>query len=60
MMMQSGFSTLVLTIAMLAAFLLGGAGIWLLAKARDRKRGALMLAAAAVLLFNVAVWTWPV
>jgi hypothetical protein len=50
---------LLLSIAMLAVFALGAGGTWLVLKAHDRKRGALMLVAALVLLGNVLIWTWP-
>ena len=52
-------SSLALSIAMLAVFALGAGGTWLIVKARDRKRGSLMLVAALVLLGNVLIWTWP-
>lgn len=44
-------------IAMIAAFacLLGG-GV-LIARGRDRRKGVLMIAMAAVLIGNVAIWT---
>ena len=52
-------SALVLSIAMLAVFALVLGGVWLLVKAKDRRRGALMLVAALVLLGNVLIWAWP-
>jgi hypothetical protein len=52
-------SELALSIAMLAVFALSAGGVWLIAKARDRKRGILMLVAALVLLGNVLIWSWP-
>ena len=55
--MQSGFGALFLSLAMLAAFVLAGGGIWLIAKARERKKGVLMVVAALVLVGNVLVWT---
>lgn len=51
---------LALSIAMIAVFLLAGGGAWLIAKRRDRKRGILMLVAAAVIAGNVAIWTMPI
>ena len=42
---------------MVAAFLLGGAGAKLALKPDSRKHGLLMIAAAAVLVGNVLVWT---
>ena len=46
-------------IAMLAAFVLAGGGTHLLATGRARKQGALMLVMAAVLVFNVLIWSLP-
>ena len=48
---------IVLSIAMLAIFALVGGGLWLIREGRDRKKGTLMLVAAAVLLGNVLLWT---
>jgi len=44
-------------IAMLACFacLIGGG--WMIAKNRDRRKGALLLVMAAVLFVNVLIWT---
>lgn len=53
-------SGIVLSILMLAGFLLTGGGLWLIAKRRDRKRGGLMLIAALVMFLNVAIWVMPV
>ena len=55
--MQSGPGAILLSIVMIAAFLLFAGGTWMLVKARDRKKGLLMLVAAAVLLGNVLIWT---
>jgi len=52
-------AALTLSIAMFAVFALAAGGAWLVLKARDRRRGALMLVAALVLLGNVLIWTWP-
>ncbi|HEX8238633.1 MAG TPA: hypothetical protein VF574_02710 [Allosphingosinicella sp.] len=46
-----------LSLAMLAAFALAGAGAWLLIRRQERKQGVLMLLAAAVLFANVLIWT---
>ena len=46
-----------LALAMVAAFLLIVGGIVLIRRDHDRKRGVLMLVAAAVLIANVAIWT---
>jgi hypothetical protein len=55
--MQSGFGAVLLSIAMLAAFVLAGGGIWMISKRHDGKKGVLMLIAALVLLGNVLIWT---
>lgn len=54
---MTGASATFLSILMLAAFLLVLGGIHLLVKRKDRKRGVLMLVAAAVAVGNVLVWT---
>jgi hypothetical protein len=55
--MQSGPGAILLSIVMIASFLLFAGGTWMFAKGRDRKKGLLMIAAAAVLLGNVLIWT---
>ncbi len=55
--MQSALGTTLLSVAMLAAFLLGGGGIWLLVRRGETKKGLLMLVAGLVLLGNVLIWT---
>lgn len=57
--MQSGFGAALLSIAVIAVFLLGAGGMWLVARRRDMKKGILMLVAALVLLGNVLIWTLP-
>ena len=55
-----GLSTLAsaaLALAMIAALLLAAGGIKLALDRQTRGRGALMLAAAAVLVMNVMIWT---
>ena len=42
---------------MIAVFVLTGGGIYLLRGGRDRRKGGLMLACAAVILGNVLIWT---
>ena len=42
---------------MIAAFLLVFGGVKLARRKEDRGRGLLMLAAAAVIVANVAIWT---
>ena len=55
--MQSGLGATLLSILMIATFLLGAGGMWLIVKRGEAKKGALMLVAALVLLGNVLVWT---
>ena len=54
---MTGLAAALLSIAMLAAFALIGGGFHLMIRRGERKQGALMLVAAAVLLGNVLVWT---
>jgi len=56
-MPTSGLGATFLSILMIAAFALAAGGIHLLVRRKDRKKGILMLAAAAVALGNVLVWT---
>ena len=44
-----------LSLAILAAVALAAGGLWLIAKGGNRKQGALMLVAAAVVLANVLI-----
>ena len=55
--MDSGLGAILLSIAMLGAFLLAGGGIWMIARRRETRKGVLMLVAALVLLGNVLIWT---
>ena len=54
---MTGPASFLLSILMIAAFLLGAGGMWLIAKRRDFRKGMLMLLAAAVSLMNVLVWS---
>lgn len=54
---MESLANLALGLAMIAAFLLVIGGIVLIRRGEDRTRGLLMLAAAAVLVANVAIWT---
>ncbi|MDQ3245953.1 MAG: hypothetical protein M3Q52_03490 [Pseudomonadota bacterium] len=54
---MEGFANTALAITMIAAFLLSFAGVRLLLSRGDRGKGALMLAAAVVLIGNVLIWT---
>lgn len=56
---MTGPGAFVLSVLMIAAFALAAGGIYLIARRRNRKRGVLMLAAAAVFLGNVLIWAWP-
>ena len=51
------FASVALALAMIAAFLLAAGGIKLALDRQTRGRGWLMLAAAAVLVMNVMIWT---
>ena len=46
-----------MALAVIASFLLGFAGVRILIGKADKARGALMLAAAAVIFANVLIWT---
>ena len=46
-----------MALAMVAAFLLGAGGVKLVLARQTRSRGLLMIAAAAVLVMNVMIWT---
>jgi hypothetical protein len=57
---MAGLETLTSTamaLAVICAFFLGFAGFRILTGREHRARGALMIAAAAVLLANVLIWT---
>jgi hypothetical protein len=54
---MSGLGATLLSILMVAAFIMAAGGLRLLLTGRDRKRGTLMLVAAAVMLGNVLVLT---
>ena len=54
---MQGFAAAAMAMAMLAAFALVIGGVRLALRPAERKRGALMLIAAAVLVGNVLVWT---
>lgn len=54
---MTGPSALILSILMIAAFLLAAGGTWLILKREERHKGSLMLLAALVALVNVLIWT---
>lgn len=57
---MTGLSPVITSIAVLAIFALAWGGAAAIIRSRDRLRGILMIAAAAVLLANVLIWTLPV
>lgn len=54
---MTGTAAFLLSIMVLAVFALVGGGVYLVVKGRDRRKGALMLVAALVLIGNVAILT---
>jgi hypothetical protein len=54
---MNNFSTLALTLAMIAGFVLLVGGIKLAFVRQTRGRGVLMIVAALVLVTNVMIWT---
>ena len=56
-MEMTNLTTAAMAIAMISAALLGIGGIKLVSAKPTRTRGLLMLAAAAVLVMNVMIWT---
>ena len=57
---MSPAASLLLSLLMLASFALIAGGAWLIRRGRDRRKGALMLVAALVLVGNVLVIAWPI
>jgi high-affinity Fe2+/Pb2+ permease len=51
------FSSVLMTVAMIAAFLLAVGGVKLALQRPTRLRGILMITAAAVIIMNVMIWT---
>jgi hypothetical protein len=51
------FSSLAMTVAMIAALLLVAGGVKLVLARQTRMRGVLMIVAALVILMNVMIWT---
>jgi hypothetical protein len=51
------FSSVAMALAMIVAFLLLASGMKLALSRQTRRRGALMITAALVLLMNVMIWT---
>lgn len=58
MLSKSAFDAM-LSVSVLVVVALGWGGFVLLRRGEDRRRAILMLVAAAVLLGNVLIWSWP-
>ena len=54
---MDGSSELLLTLTMIAAFLLLAGGVKLSVGRQTRSRGILMIVAALVIVMNVMIWT---
>ncbi len=54
---MTGPGAALLSILMIGAFALVAGGLYLITTARDARKGALMLAAAAIMIGNVLIWT---
>jgi hypothetical protein len=54
---MTGTAALLMSLLMIAGFALAAGGVYTLAKAKDRKRGILMIVASAVMFGNVAILT---
>ena len=54
---MDGLAAGAMAVAMIAAILLGAGGVKLALSREKRSRGLLMIAAAAVLVGNVLIWT---
>lgn len=52
-----GTASALLAVAMLGAFACAIGGGWMIVKGRDRRKGALLLVVAVVLVGNVLIWT---
>ena len=57
--MLTGIAQAAPAIAMIGAFACLIGGLYLVSKGRDRRKGALVLVMAAVLVANVLIWTLP-
>lgn len=54
---MQNISSVLMAAAMVAAFLLGVAGVKLVLARQTRGRGVLMIVAALVIVMNVTIWT---
>jgi len=52
-----GFGPAAMALAMIGAFVLALGGVRMARRKEDRGRGVLMIVAAAVIVFNVVIWT---
>ena len=57
--MQGGFAAVSMSIGVIAVFLLTGGGVRLI-RSGQRRKAALMIAAALVLLLNLLIWAMPI
>lgn len=57
--MNRPMTDILLSILMLAGFALTAGGIYLLTTGKNRRQGALMLVAAAVMFGNALIWAIP-
>jgi hypothetical protein len=53
---MTGPGPLILSVLMIAAFLLAAGGVHLIVRRKERGKGSLMLLAAAVALADVLIW----
>ena len=54
---MSGSASVLLSVLMIAAFLLTAGGMYLIASGRERRKGVLMVIAAIVMAGKVLIWT---
>ncbi|HUG45512.1 MAG TPA: hypothetical protein VMK31_03245 [Sphingomicrobium sp.] len=54
---MNAFVSTAMALAVIASFILGFAGFRIIIGKADRTRGLLMIAAGAVILANVLIWT---
>ena len=54
---MTNFSSVVMAVGMVSAFLLIAGGVKLMSNRQTRTRGILMIVAALVIVMNVMIWT---
>ena len=54
---MSGSAAALMSVLMIAAFLLTAGGTYLVVTGKERRKGVLMFVAALVLVGNVLIWT---